>query len=270
MTGVEGLIIRIRPYGRWILLMLAFMFAVEVSHYAAQSLVRVVVSQFRARLVPIYRVQVPDKVVSISFDAVWGVEYTDELLDILRQHNIKTTFFLGGYWIERYPDYVCKIVAAGHEIGNHTYSHPHLNRLSPEKIREELVKNHDLIKEVCGFEAVLFRPPFGEYSDKVIKVASDLGYKTIQWSIDSLDWKDISAEAMVDRILAQISPGDIVLFHNNGKHTAAAIRILIPRLQSMGYRIVPISELVYEDDYHIEEHSGTQVPRRPRKGPDAR
>lgn len=212
------------------------------------------------RKVPIYKVERPDRKLSISFDATWGADHTDELLDILDEHGVKTTFFLAGYWAERFPEYVKKIVERGHEIGNHSYEHPHYNRLSKEEIRNDLQRNHELLQELTGVEAYLFRPPFGEYSDKVIEVAEELGYFTIQWSIDSLDWKDVSADFMVKRITERAGPGEIVLFHNAGRHTPEAVRLLLPRLKAAGFEIVPISQLIYREGYVIESHSGVQRP----------
>ena len=214
------------------------------------------------RLVPIYRVEVPDNRVALSFDAMWGTSRTDRLLEVLRRHGVKTTFFLGGNWVDQYPDYVRKIAAEGHEIGNHTYTHPHLNSLSREQIRWELTENQRRIDALVGRPPVLlFRPPFGEYSDKVIEVASELGYYTIQWSVDSLDWQNLSADAMVQRILNVIGPGDIVLFHNDGMHTPEAVDRLIPALKARGLQVVPISQLIYRSDYIVEPHSGVQKLR---------
>ena len=214
-----------------------------------------------SRRVPIYRVEVRDNRLAISFDAMWGTSRTDRLLEVLRRHGVKTTFFLGGNWVDRYPDYVRKLVAEGHEIGNHTYTHPHLNSLSREQIRWELEENQRRIEALVGELPVrLFRPPFGEYSDKVIEVASELGYYTIQWSIDSLDWQNLSADAMVRRILPVIGPGDIVLFHNDGMHTPEAVDRLLPELKARGLSVVPISQLIYRSDYIIEPHSGVQKP----------
>lgn len=217
-----------------------------------------VASRLADRRVPIYRVERDDRKVAISFDATWGVERTDELLDILDRHGVKTTFFLAGYWVEKHPDYVQKIVARGHEVGNHSYAHPHMNQLTKEKIREDLLANHALLKGLTGEDAFLFRPPFGEYSNKVIEAAEELGYLTIQWSIDSLDWKDVSAAFMVDRVMREIGPGHIVLFHNAGKHTPEAVDILLPRLAAQGYEVVPVSEVIYRDQFFIESHSGVQ------------
>lgn len=231
--------------------------------FAIEPATKAVVVLLTGRLVPIYRVDVPDKRMAVSFDAMWGTERTDKLLGVLRKHGVKTTFFLGGSWVEKYPDYVRKLVAEGHEVGNHTYSHPHLNALSPDAIREELERNGAMIAEITGKKPFLFRPPFGEYGNKVIETAKGLGYQTIQWSIDSHDWMDVTADYMVNRVLKAVGPGDIVLFHNDGKHTAEAVDLLIPELSRRGFRLVPVSELIYHDSYYIESHSGTQRKLRP-------
>ena len=248
-------------FGKLLLVMLVFV-AFTAVHWLSEQAIRTVSTMLTSRLVPIYRVEVPGKKMSISFDAMWGADYTDELLRILKENNVKSTFFLGGYWVEKYPDYVKKIADAGHEIVNHSYSHPHLNNLSPAGIRQELERNHSNIKAITGEAPFLFRPPFGEYSNKVIEVAKELGYYTIQWSIDSLDWKDVSAGFIVDRVLSKAGPGEIVLMHNNGRHTAEAVARFLPELKRQGFEIVPISELIYREDYYIEGHSGTQHPVR--------
>lgn len=213
----------------------------------------------RGRLVPIYDVRKVSKQVAISFDATWGTELTDEILQILKTHNLTTTFFLAGYWVDKHPDYVVKIAAAGHEIGNHSYSHPHMNTLSEQGIAYELQKNENLIKDLTGQRTTLFRPPFGEYNNQVISVASALGYHTIQWSVDSLDWKNLSSNQIYDRVMGQIKPGSIVLFHNAAPGTPGAIRRLIPDLLAKGYEILPISKLLHQGDFYID-HAGTQHP----------
>ncbi len=229
-----------------------------ISLYGVRPVALEVATRLTERKVPIYKVARTDKKMSISFDATWGADQTDRLLDILDEHGVKTTFFLAGYWVEEFPEYVKKIVERGHEVGNHSQEHPHMNALTREQIRRDLQTNHDQLKALTGQDSFLFRPPFGEYSDKVIEVADELGYFTIQWSIDSLDWKDVSAEYMVNRIMQKAGPGEIVLFHNAGKHTPAAIEVLLPRLKAEGYEVVPISELVYRENYIIESHSGVQ------------
>jgi peptidoglycan-N-acetylglucosamine deacetylase len=213
------------------------------------------------RLVPIYYVETEEKKIAISFDASWGAERTEGILATLRENDLKTTFFLTGFWVEKYPDMVKKIAEDGHEIGNHTYSHPHLNNLGEKEIEQEVQKVHDLIKELTGSDPVLFRPPFGEYSNKVVKVLDRMEYKTIQWSVDSLDWKDLGKEEIVNRVLSGLHEGAIVLFHNNGKFTAEALPDIIRGAEEKGYRIVPISKLLYQDNYYIDSNSGAQIQK---------
>ncbi len=207
----------------------------------------------RAKLVPIYKVETNEKKVAISFDACWGAEYTDEILDVLDKFNVKTTFFLVNIWLKDYPEVAKEISSRGHELGLHTVSHPHLNNLSEDQIRKELVDNRALIKDLTGQDAFLFRPPFGEYSNKVINVANSEGIVTIQWSIDSLDWVEGKGkDYIVERVLKDIGPGDIVLFHNNGTHTHEAIVPIIEKLQAEGFEIVPISQLIHRENYYID------------------
>ncbi len=211
------------------------------------------------RLVPIYRVKTEARSMAISFDATWGTELTDELLQILKEHNVRTTFFLAGNWIEKHPDYVVKIASFGHEIGNHSYSHPHMSTLSEKAITEELRRVSLLILELTGTAPFLFRPPFGEYNNLLLETAKAEGYYTIQWSIDSLDWKHTTAEEIYTRVMGRVGPGEIVLFHNAAKQTPQALRRLLPDLKEKGYSIVPLSELIYRTDYIIRP-DGTQEP----------
>ncbi|NMA91509.1 MAG: polysaccharide deacetylase family protein [Firmicutes bacterium] len=212
------------------------------------------------RLVPIYYVDTPEKKVAFSFDASWGAERTERILDILEEHSIKTTFFLTGFWVERYPHYVKLIAERGHEIGNHTSTHPHLGSCTAEEIREELLGIEQMIKELTGAQPTLFRAPFGEYNNQVITVAEELGYSTIQWSIDSLDWQNLTKAEIEQRVNQRAHRGAIILFHNNGLYTADALPAIIDYYRRHGYTILPISELIYHEDFIIEPHSGAQVP----------
>ncbi len=242
---------------RWYLLLVLLLAFLSLVPQVREPLIISVLS--RGRLVPIYSVQTAEKKVAFSFDATWGADLTDEILTILDEHGLKTTFFLAGYWVDKHPDYVAKIAAAGHEIGNHSYSHPHMTTLDEKGIAYELQKNEYLIQDLTGQRTTLFRPPFGEYDNKVISVASALGYHTIQWSVDSLDWKNLSSNKIYERVMSQIKPGSIVLFHNAAPGTPGAIRRLIPDLLSQGYAIVPVSELLHKGDFYID-HAGTQHP----------
>lgn len=210
------------------------------------------------REVPIYAVDTREKKLAISFDAAWGADYTPTLLKILEENDVKTTFFLTGIWVKKYPEMVKAIAAAGHELGNHTSTHPHCNELSEEEFIKELKDNEEMIFKLTGKRTRLFRPPFGEYNNTNIRAARKLGYEVIQWSVDSLDWQELGVEAVVDRVLKNAHPGAIVLFHNNAKYTPEALPVILKSLKDQGYKIVPVSELLIKGDYYIEKHSGLQ------------
>ncbi|NCC16906.1 MAG: polysaccharide deacetylase family protein [Clostridia bacterium] len=155
----------------------------------AAAKVSAIVSAKTERKLPIYCVQTDKPQVSISFDAAWGAEDTDNLLQILANNNVKATFFLCGYWVEDYPEEVKKIAEAGHDLGNHSSTHPHMNQLSSEQIAKELADCHAAVKNLTGLEMDLFRPPFGEYNNTVIDTAFASSYYPIQWDIETLDTK---------------------------------------------------------------------------------
>lgn len=226
------------------LLALAFSY-LEANHLISQ------VSK-TVRLLPIYEVDTPYPQIAISFDASWGAEHTLEILDILDKHQVKTTFFLVNIWVEDYPDMTKEIAKRGHEIGLHSVTHPHFSQLSQENMEMELKNNFSLIKTTTGQAPILFRPPFGDYNNQVIKTSEALGYQPIQWSIDSLDWKDLSAQEIQSRVLKDISAGDIVLFHNNGKHTAEALEPILCAIEDKGLEVVPISELLLKQNWYID------------------
>ena len=138
---------------------------------------------------PIYCVDTEEKKVAISFDAAWGADDTDELLTILKNNNVKATFFVCGYWVDKYPEEVKKIYEEGHEIGNHSNTHPHGSQISLEKNKNEIIEVHKKIKDLLNYEMNLYRPPFGEYNDTVLQAAKEVGYHTIQWDVEVLETK---------------------------------------------------------------------------------
>ena len=162
---------------------------------------RAIVTSSSSKLVPVYRVAREDKVVSITLDATWGDDHTLQLLDLFDKHGIKVTFFLAGNWIKSYPDMVKEISNRGHEIGNHSLTHPH---------------------------------------------------------IDSLDWKDLSADDIYARVMGKFSGGDIILFHNAGKNTLEALERIITDLKAQGYQIVPVSEILLKGDTYTDKATGEQ------------
>ena len=212
------------------------------------------------RKLPIYCVQTDESKVSVSFDAAWGADDTDELLRILKENNVKATFFLCGYWVEKYPDEVKKISEAGHDLGNHSATHPHMSQLTAEQITDELQKCHQNVKDLTGIEMDLFRPPFGEYDNEVIETAAANGYHTIQWDIDSLDWKEQGAQAEINQVLnhKHLGNGSIILFHNDAKYTPKVLDTILKGLKEKGYEIVPVSELIHRGEYKMD-HEGRQI-----------
>ncbi|WP_042683334.1 polysaccharide deacetylase family sporulation protein PdaB [Anaerosalibacter massiliensis] len=201
---------------------------------------------------PIYSVNTKEKKVAISFDAAWGDEYTNEILDILDKYEIKTTFFLVGFWVDKYPEKVKEIHERGHDIGNHSTTHPYMSKLSEEQILKELDKTGNKIEKLVGEEPILFRPPFGDYNDRLIEVCRENNYYAIQWDVDSLDWKELGVQPVVDRVSRNVQNGSIVLFHNNAKYVSEYLPLVIEKLQEEGYEIVPISQLIYKEDYYMD------------------
>ena len=219
----------------------------------------VAVSGKNGKALPIYSVETSEKKLSISFDCAWGVEHTDELLSVMESYGVKCTFFAVKFWVEKYPEYAKKIVEKGHELGTHSATHPHMTKLSAAAIEEELISSSKAIESVTGIKPKLFRCPFGEYDDRVINAARGLGLEVVQWDVDSLDWKDISAAEIASRVISRAKEGSIILCHNNGKYTASALPMILSALKERGFEFVPISELIYSGDYKIDVN-GRQIP----------
>ena len=211
------------------------------------------------RQLPIYCVQRDQKLVSISFDAAWGNEDTQMLIDILGRYNVKATFFVVGEWVDKYPESVKALHDAGHEVMNHSNDHAHFNSLSAEEIKSNVNACSDKIESVTGVRPTLFRAPYGEYDDNVVGTLTSMGMYTIQWDVDSLDWKELEAPDIQKRVLSKVSSGSIVLFHNAAIHTPEALPGIIESLIADGYHIVPISEIILKGDY-VMDHTGRQCP----------
>lgn len=206
------------------------------------------------RDLPIYCVDKgEEKLISISFDAAWGAEDTMQLIEILDKYQVKATFFVVGSWVDEFPDAVKALSDAGHEIMNHSNSHPHMTQISKEKMKEELENCNQKIAAITGKTPDLFRPPYGDYGNDVVQTVRECGMYTIQWSIDSLDWKDLSALEITKRVTERAHPGGIVLFHNAAKNTPEALPHILEKLQGDGYQFLPISELIYRDNYRIDQ-----------------
>ena len=225
---------------------------------ASSTAAKVVSAVTEPREIPIYYVDTQEKVCAISFDAAWGNEQTAGLLDTLDQYQVHATFFLVRQWVDKYPESVCDIASRGHEIGNHSATHPHMAGLNSSEQLEEILSCNQAIEKLTGACPVLFRAPYGEYDNKLIQNLRGKGMYCIQWNIDSLDWKDPPADEMVDRILGKLCPGSIILMHNGATNTPEALPRLIKEIQAQGYRIVPIGELIPAGDYYTD-HEGKMI-----------
>ena len=211
------------------------------------------------RQLPIYCVQRDQKMAALTFDAAWGNEDTQQLIDILARYNVKATFFVVGDWVEKYPESVKALHDAGHEVMSHSNHHDHFNSLTADQIVADLAACGDKIQAVTGVRPTLFRPPYGEYDDHVISAVRSAGIEPIQWDVDSLDWKDLSAPEITRRVTGKVQPGSIVLFHNAAKHTPEALPAILENLIGQGYTLVPVSQLILTGEYTID-HTGRQCP----------
>lgn len=210
------------------------------------------------RKLPIYNVSRNDKKIAISFDCAWGNEHTQKLLDVMDEYGVKCTFFCVSFWAEKYSDDLKEIVSRGHEVGTHSKTHSYMSKQTKEQITEELQYSSAAIYNACGKTPQLFRAPFGDYDDLLIETAQNLGFFTIQWDVDSLDWKDLSATAIAKRVISRVKSGSIILCHNNGKHTAESLPLIFSTLKAEGYEFVPIGELIYKENYSVDIN-GTQI-----------
>lgn len=157
-----------------------------------------------------------------------------------------------GDFVTKYPEAVKKISEAGHEIGNHSDTHPHVNNLNLEKNIEQIQKCSEKIEKITGKKTNLYRGPYGEYNDTVIRAAKSQNSETIQWNLDTLDYSGLTGEQMWKRLENKLTPGSIILSHNGTKHTADSLDMLITNIKKKGYNIVTVSELIYKDNYYID------------------
>ena len=206
-----------------------------------------------SRKLPVYRVDVgEEKVVAISFDAAWGADKTRKIVETLQERNLKATFFLVGFWVDAYKEEVAFLADSGMEIGNHSKTHLHMSTIGPEKIKEEVEYVNTAVRTITGQTPRVFRAPFGEYDDRLISAVESAGMIPIQWDVDSLDWKGISAEEITRRVVDKVTNGSIILCHNNSDHILEALPVILDDLTAKGYRFVTIGELAYSENYTID------------------
>lgn len=206
------------------------------------------------RLVPIYNVETEEKQVAISFDAAWGADKTQEIIDICKEYNVTATFFLVGFWVDKYPEMVKAIDEAGLEIGTHSNTHPDMVKLDYDTMKKELTTSMEKITEITGKDVKVFRPPYGSYNNTLIKVCDELGLSAIQWDVDSLDWKGLSASEITNRVMQKAKNGSIILMHNNADHVTDALRLSLDWLINKGYKVTSVGELIYTENFSIDSN----------------
>ena len=209
---------------------------------------------------PIYCVDTNEKVVSLTFDVNWvEKDNIDVILSILKKYNIKGTFFIMGRWVDYSEENVNKLKAikeGGHEIGNHSYKHPSFTKIGADKMKEEIDKTNAIIEKYTGDKPKLFRFPSGDYNKEAFLKVRNFGYMAIQWDVDSVDWKEASPEMEYNRVMKNVKPGSIILFHN-AKYTPQNLDRIIKELKDKGYEFKPVGEMIFFEDY-IVDNQGIQ------------
>ncbi len=192
---------------------------------------------------PIYAGNTSSNNITLMFNVYWGNEYLDCILGTLKENNIKTTFFIGGTWAEKYPELLQKIYTDGHEIANHGYYHKDHAKISYDNNMKEISNTHNLIKRLLGIEMNLFAPPSGSYSNSTLEIADSLGYKTIMWTRDTIDWRDQDSNLIYQRAIKNASSGDLILMHPTEK-TAEALPNIISKLKELGFNLTTVSSTI--------------------------
>lgn len=213
------------------------------------------------RKLPIYSVDTNEKKIALTFDVSWGTDNTEKILEILDKYNVKATFFLVGAWAEDNTDIVKEIYNRGHEIGNHSTKHPDMTKISRDRIIKEVQITDAKIIELTGESSNIFRCPSGIYNDNVIQTLKDINYYCIQWNVDSIDWKEQGKDIEYERVINKVKPGSIILFHTNAKYTPENLPRIIAELKNKGYSFVKVGNLIYKDNYYID-NIGRQIKKR--------
>lgn len=211
------------------------------------------------RELPVYSVETDKKVVALTMDTANGSVSFERIFDILDEYNVKVTFFVTGDWARDHAEIVNEAVRRGHEVGNHSMTHPHMSGMSRAQIEKELTETTEFLESVTGKRTMLFRPPYGDYDSNLVKVCRELGYQVVQWDVDSIDWRDLSVQEILSRVEKLTKNGSILLFHTNASQITESIPAVIKTLKAKGYGFVKASELVLYKDYTID-HTGRQFP----------
>ncbi len=207
-----------------------------------------------SKMLPIYSVDTEENKVALTINCAWNAEDIDLIVEVLAKNQVKATFFIVGDWASKFPDAVKKISDSGNEVANHSESHAHVNNLNYEKNVEQITKCSDRINKITGKPTTLYRGPYGEYNNTVIKAAEDNNHTMIQWNIDSLDYKGLTGEQMWERIEPKLTKGSIILMHNGTENTALSLDMIINNIKKKGYELVTVSDLIYKEEYTIDNN----------------
>ena len=243
--------VNIRPFK---FLLALFLLAAICAGTIALTKTQTVYFGYSERKVPVYQVETSEKKVALTFDAAWGSDKTSKIISICKENNIKATFFLVGFWVDANPDKVKEIYNAGFDIGTHSETHPQMSKLTEKQIENELSSSCNKISALTGQKVRFFRPPYGDYNNLLLETADRLGLITIQWNVDTLDWKGLSSGQILNRVNTGVCDGSIILCHNNSDHITEALPELISSLKNKGYTFVKISDLVYTNGYTIDNN----------------
>ncbi len=194
---------------------------------------------------PIYRGNPQKPMVGFLINVAWGNEYIPGILEVLEKHQTKATFFFDGSWVKKNPDVAKQIKDAGHEIGNHAYSHPDLQQRSMEETKEELLKTSQVIEETLDIKPKWFAPPSGSFNETTVQVAEQLDMRTILWTVDTVDWKNPPASEMVSRVVSNVENGSMILMHPT-QPVAEGMEVMITKIKGKGYKLGTVSELMSE------------------------
>jgi len=210
------------------------------------------------RKVPIYCVERDDNKIALTFDCAWGNSNTDALLAILKKENVRATFFVTGEFCDKYPEDVLKMFKAGHEIQNHSDKHPHIEGININDLIADTREAGRKIRMITDTQPTLYRGPYGEYDNNSIFTVEGMGYKYVQWSVDSVDWQEPDAKTMTKKVVGATKSGAILLFHNDLANTTEALPDIISQLKEKGFDFVPVSDIIYKENYRVD-NAGKQI-----------
>lgn len=208
--------------------------------------------------IPINNVLTQEKFLALTFDVEYGNDKTEGILEILNEFEADATFFITGQWAENFKDKTQEI-STNFEVATHSNMHTHMTHISYDECLKDLVTSKEKIEGITKKPVTLFRAPYGEYNNKVIQAAMSLSLQTIQWDIDSFDWKQISSQDVIQRVLQKAGKGSIILFHSNSENILSCLQVILQTFRERGYTFKRVSDLIYKDNFKVDE-KGTQKP----------